>query len=154
MYNVYMSINYTICSKFFCLEATILCLCFSQLKISSYQDRYGNDPESWPLAQSVVTQPDSGSHSNSSGADDESDSISRPHPLTGQRSFPTVTEGERQDKDESGSTSNQHMEISWQVIIRNVYTEVLSVRFTSSYIEKWAFSYVRMLHRPNTYRYN
>ena len=101
-------------------------VCTFQSKISSYRDRYGDDPDDWPLTQSVVLQPDSSSHSNSSGADDDSDPLfisSRPHPLKSERSFSTVTAGrdqrsgsrERGEFEDSSDVSQHHVEISWQV---------------------------------------
>ena len=114
-----------------------------QTKIHSYQDRYGNDPDNWPVIQSVITQPDS-SHSNSSSgdADDKSDSSddrydsyfqSKPGSLPGSGgSFPRVTgayvddhkmhkkrkkhrELSRDGVTNDNITNPNNMEVSWQV---------------------------------------
>ncbi|CAI8054613.1 Serine/threonine-protein kinase 11-interacting protein [Geodia barretti] len=110
-----------------------------QSKITSYKNRYGDDPDEWPLVQSVIRQPDSSSHSNSSsgdaGADDESDPFaeSRPRPLSdarGQRS------NMMSNTDDSSDTSCPNMEISWQIHAPGDYRGSPISRLSRDRVEK------------------
>ena len=123
---------------------------FSQTKIHSYSDRYGSNPDDWPMMQSVITSSDvAGSSSSGAGSDpvDGSEESrdhyhkwgSKPHPRG--LNSPTALEESGRDhwiiRDDSRASSleasscgtrEHHMEVSWQVYMCLYYSGTSLIR--------------------------